>query len=603
MDSNSGPPRPIPDPAHTHTETQDNLRQASAALEAAYQRIRQVRRSLLELTEMRPSIRSTPPLGLRPAHDSILLAGSSDSSERDLEMDGLWSEMDRLQQLEADLDSQYQTHRPSPPPLRPPPLPVSLPRPVAQIPPRRHWLEASISRRRTVNPEDPSTALGRRVVARQAAREAGGAVSPPVDTPLSPIDPSMPPLLGDYRIFQPSEIARNLENVNSRFLQRITRADLAFDRLHGPRNQQASGSRITAQTSPPVIPTPVATQYLPPRLNNPRRWRTLRAEARQNSGSPVIPSPVSETTRLSLLSNLSVQNLQTPTSAVSRDRPLLFSEEPSSYIHPSTLVRRHSEDRLDMNDSDRNYMVRRRINADGNEHVHNINLEWLDELESDSWDLTLPADRLNRARPYGPQDNLSPEPALRRRGWGKSSKPLLQVSKLSQLIKSLITARLDADGNEISSDEEYELEHMRAEERRLRQMYQARSSSQMEHESLIPVSRNPHGPEDDGGVARVRLNQRHQPSRRDFFDGAVADFTRFLDDSSRRRSERLDAVLSGGAQLPDLDPLPEVYGSDTPFVVNPLPMPLAEMVARPEKGVKKPVAGIRVTAYASLAGR
>jgi hypothetical protein len=135
--------------------------------------------------------------------------------------------------------------------------------------------------------------------------------------------------------------------------------------------------------------------------------------------------------RLSILSNFSVQNLATPTSAIARDRPLLF-EEPLSYSNQ----RRDSRDIADSPiGSERSYFIHRRVNADGDELVHNINLEWDDE-DPLSW-LTnsersgseiqdyaaLPRRRFG-SQTFDAHDTVRgprgppPPPEARRRGWG-----------------------------------------------------------------------------------------------------------------------------------------------------------------------------------------
>jgi hypothetical protein len=177
-------------------------------------------------------------------------------------------------------------------------------------------------------------------------------------------------------------------------------------------------------------------------------------------------------------------------------------------------------------------------------------------------------------------------------------------------------ARLDPDGNEIPSDEEEELERERS-QRRLRMLYQARANASAAaivdpaeaamHESriavaranarsLVPVTRTSisHGPEDDANVTdnfpRVRLNSRDPRAALSSVESIISiDNARRYDRSSTGRLEYVD---------------PEIVGSAAPFTVDPLPMPLTQMVpvmskARNQVGTQ----GIRLPKHASLAGR
>jgi hypothetical protein len=174
----------------------------------------------------------------------------------------------------------------------------------------------------------------------------------------------------------------------------------------------------------------------------------------------------------------------------------------------------------------------------------------------------------------------------------------------------VVSARLDPDGNEIPSDEEEELERVRA-QHRLRMLYQARATAQMDpteartHESrvavartarsLVPVTRTSisHGPDDDANVTehlpRVRLNSRDPRVTLPSLESILSINNSPHDRSGTVRSEPAD---------------PEVIGSAAPFNVDPLPMPLTEMLpsivkARCPAGKQ----GNRLPKHASLAGR
>lgn len=84
-DSSSGPSTNDQE----HGDTQRSLQQASVALEVAYNRIRQVRRSLMELSESLPSTDGLPRFSMNfnefePGHEALLLAGDRFEAEREL---------------------------------------------------------------------------------------------------------------------------------------------------------------------------------------------------------------------------------------------------------------------------------------------------------------------------------------------------------------------------------------------------------------------------------------------------------------------------------------------------------------------------------------
>lgn len=79
--------------AQEHSDTQRSLQQASAALEVAYNRVRQVRRSLLQLSSTLPNSDNLPHFSInynevRPGHEALVLSGEpGDTSEGNIEMD------------------------------------------------------------------------------------------------------------------------------------------------------------------------------------------------------------------------------------------------------------------------------------------------------------------------------------------------------------------------------------------------------------------------------------------------------------------------------------------------------------------------------------
>ncbi|KAJ7480160.1 hypothetical protein B0H11DRAFT_2280823 [Mycena galericulata] len=584
--------------AQGREDTQHSLRAASAALQAAYRRIRQVRRSLVELTEPLPPPSSPHTIG--PGHSALLLTASpiDESSDNDetLDFQTLSSNLAAMDRQSQEYLDRFHHHQPPPtvPELPRPRRQVQLPSPSSSAEPfhhpalpRRSMLESQINRRREMlNPDDSATFLGRRV----AAREAAGSSRSVEPSPSSQADPILRAVEMERELLHLRTLThqrRTDPGINTR-ADTISRSDvvraqrsLDMETFRAQRQQLSSISTNVHSRPPP----------------NPRRWRGAyrgaALETRENSGSTQSPASAHpHSDRLSILSNFSVQNLTTPTSAVARDRPLLF-EEPFSYTN---VRRRDSRDTVDSPiGSERSYFIHRRVNADGDELVHNINLEWDDEdplswlmptRERESQDYSAFPRRRFGPTMYDAHDrnenvrgSRAPLPALepRRRGW----------------------ARLDPDGNAIPSDEEEELERSRA-EYRMRALYQARASERRAQSSVdVPghstmdserngsafsnlITRTSVSPDDYPGretaSPRVRLNSRDSAGQRLGF-GSV-----------------MDSVLDNDA----LHAAP--YGSSVPFIVDPLPIPLSEMMPQKEDR-KSRFTGIRVSRQAGLAGR
>ncbi|KAJ7226013.1 hypothetical protein GGX14DRAFT_350210 [Mycena pura] len=557
--------QPISDPSAQRSDSQQqSLRAASAALQAAYRRIRQVRRSLGELmAEPLPSPESVAGI-MGPNHSALVLTASpvEESSDANDVIDfqrlrsnlaevdrqtqeyldrfapGSWSDHQQVSSAAVLPRTRSHMQLPSPSPSSSEPLHhLTIP--------RRSMLESQLTRRREVlNPDDATTFIGRRV----AAREAAG-TSRPLDTPPSShMDPSLRAaemerellyLRTPTRRTDPGMVATARADALSRSeLVRAARS-LDMDIIRAGQRQQP--------TNAPSHPW------------QPRRWRTYRAaaETRANSStqSPQASLPP-HPDRLSLLSNFSVQNFSTPTSALPRDRPLLF-EEPLSYVNGQ---RRDSRDADSPGGSERSYFIHRRLNADGDELVHNINLEW-DDDDPLSWLIPSREHSMNenpdfyrrRVASSDPHDRsdsgrgargplpLEPIPEPRRRGW----------------------ARLDLDGNPIPSDEEEELERSRA-EYRIRALYQARASA---------------------AAASSRVEWSAQSSN-DMPVHSHHDVGAFSNLITRTSVASLDTS----------------YGSAVPYVVDPLPIPLSEMVLSKNDRNHR-AAAVRVSRHAGLGGR
>ncbi|KAJ7456493.1 hypothetical protein FB451DRAFT_1276155 [Mycena latifolia] len=628
--------QPLLDPqGQGRPDTQHSLRAASAALQAAYRRIRQVRRSLVELTEPLPPS-SDPDAqylngSIGPGHSALLLSTSpiDESSDTDdaIDFQSLRSNlaaMDRQTQdyLDRFAPSSWSDHHqphshPSIPELPRQRRQVQLPSPSFSAEPlqqntvpRRSMLETQLARRRELlNSDDPATFIGRRV----AAREAAG----PSRLVEQPSPPQTDPVL------RAVEMERELIHLRALSQQRRTdpginpRADSMSrsDIIRAARSLDMESFRAGHRQQPSNISTNLPPlQARPP--PNPRRWRAYRTgtETRQNSNSTQSPASAhTHPDRLSILSNFSVQNLSTPTSAVTRERPLLF-EEPFSYAGQRRDSRDIAESPIG---SERSYFIHRRVNADGDELVHNINLEWDDE-DPLSW--LIPN---TRERPFTEMPEYS---AFPRRRFGP---PIFDDQERNETVRRSRVpppmpeprrrgwARLDADGNAIPSDEEEELERTRA-EYRIRALYQARASaaavtSRVERRAQSSVDVPTLDNERSGGAfsnlitrtsvspddyparettsPRVRLNSRDTASGQRLGFGSVMDSVMAVDSRPRQ------AQVASDCSTQTLS-----YGSSIPFVVDPLPIPLSQMM--PSKNDPKGrLAGARVSKQAGFAGR
>ncbi|KAG6857632.1 hypothetical protein H0H87_010200 [Tephrocybe sp. NHM501043] len=532
--------------------TSMSLQQASSALENAYQRIRQFRRSLLEVAD---STSSTAGRTFRPTDlpypgpnrsrrassqitgylrtlDSSTSTSDTPDTVSDSEDDDIFPSQTLLSGGRPSLPRITTTSNPGrlPPRTIHPALPAVPP----SISPIHPFRESRFSRMREYLPDDASTSLGRRVAAREAAGTANA-------------DPGSSTASSHWPRY---------ENHSADILARLEREIEAFDGLS--RQENAAG-------------TPSANVRAFRRINS--RLRVMNQSASQANppnNSSLVPQPDSirrrligtfpsrsstmstQSDRLSLLSNFSVQNLSTPVSATS-SRPLLF-EEPSSYVRAADFIEDEARGYMSWSPGagfgegpERSYVVRRTFNADGEEHVHPINLDWLD-------------DSLYAAHGTGrraAQRGQAEATAQRRRGW----------------------ARLDRDGNEIPSEEEEELERARSE-------YRRRARSQLVTDTALHSAQAPTtstsltpGEGEDDPLTNTQPRVRLGPHARSGYPGSVMDSVTMIDTTAVKKSTSAPV---------------------NPYLPSPLPIPIEDMVWTPPKR-KCRVNG--VSRHASFAGR
>ncbi|KAL4265132.1 hypothetical protein AB1N83_005637 [Pleurotus pulmonarius] len=451
--------------------TQRSLAQASASLEAAYDRIRQVRLSLLQLQESYNSFASRfPDQVIGPNHDAIVLTGDTTSEEPQ-------SLAGQVSQYEDDFEntsgsnaparlspgSGWDTYFPDSFTSMDPPAArnsvassISLNSPVSphrSLPSRRSLLDGNPSQRR--ESDDPSTSLGRQVAARQSNQSSPSQNSLPADI-----------VAQQQYLREAQQTVRELERISNEYQRRLgsmpelpplQELSSMEPILEYPRptpaeilSRRSLDANVLQATNQTVQSSQINPSLMPPRLTpNGRRWSRLsRADIRQ--GSIQSPSSRSDATRLSMLSNFSINNMSTPSSAVNRDRPLLF-DEPMSY-EPGELFPSQAalQDRFDT--LARRAIMRRQSAVEARDHGRTLQQDLshyvLPRLISPAMGATVdfssfsPTDTTQDLRQPG-GGAASVNSRTRRRGW----------------------ARLDADGNEIPSDEEEELERLRSEQR------------------------------------------------------------------------------------------------------------------------------------------
>jgi hypothetical protein len=325
------------------SQSQNNLRQASVALDAAYERITQLRNSINNMLNRIPpevygTTTSSPrdsnitqprrPLSseanIRPPHSAIVLSGGEQVVEElNLRAQRLRSLISpnarqRLEEFESggrnhgrrelirERFSQGDRTRPGRADVQPAPLrPHTPPMPDLIIPRARNFLEARATLRRdshTDPRDDPSTMIGRRVAARVNANAdaSDGQGSGGTRLSLSRIEQRLQ--------VQTAQIARELENMTDRLAsQRSRRVELALSsgRARGPNGPVTASQDdvapmfVAAQRPPGVWPlslppnssNSVTPSPLPPAGSRPTRPQTGDVILVDNTRLIVPPEP------------------------------------------------------------------------------------------------------------------------------------------------------------------------------------------------------------------------------------------------------------------------------------------------------------------------
>ncbi|KAF7967036.1 hypothetical protein HWV62_35994 [Athelia sp. TMB] len=549
-------------PTDLFATERDHLSQASLGLTEALHRLQQLRTSIAGLADRYPNanmraVEEGDRVG--PSHAAIVLSDSSSENYQDGGADDIRpvrvrstihaTAMERLEEFEASRAARPSTMRRL---LREAQAASPLPRREHRSPPLPDLLvppRRSLMETSLTRERDRSPDDGTTALGRRvAARAAIGATN------------------ADARRAGTSEIDRVSLNRAAEFLNGLERAGLHM--RNGSQYQLLQSARAGREDDPPFGRSTDESPYPDPIGTMPDRTRV-------SSGS------TSWTDR--------VQHIQQ-----ARDEILARNALSSG-----------------ANDvQNRNYLVRRRLNADGEEHVHTIDLQNWEADDSTDWimpsvppiarpDLSTPAE--HRARLTRLQRDLYRtvnEPSASAEGRSRGLPPPTPVPAPR---RSRGWARLDADGVEINSDEEGSNERARARESlRIRRAPPELSEGERRataRETLVPMTRTSisHALPEASVQARVRINPPPP-----WAEWAPSPWINSLydDPPPNRPGSHFAPSRPRDGPIRLSSPLNEPYA----FVPDPLPMPLAAMV--PEVVLSRKSQNIiRVHARAGMAGR
>lgn len=433
-----------------HSEIQDNLSHASHGLTDALHRLQHLRNSLAELTG-----RSNQAVG--PDHAAIVFSDTTAENDNAVpDLQRLRSTipsaiMERLEEYEAvsryDVDSVGRgfssgtlhtatSRQPSGNPLLafpPTQTTASRTRPTYRAPPFPDLVLPArrLSRYRDTNPDDGSTVLGRRVAARAAA---GRGI--PSENSMSQLD--------QIFLSRTTEIARDLESAMDRIASHTARLEQRTNQALPNASSLVSNniSGGAAQTNEDTASDRIVVSIPSRPANSTRRWRFG-----QTAGGTDLQLPGA-----SELANATQPNpIESTVSTTLGPRPRRIPRDERDSVSSAGTAHEREVDH-------RNYIIRRRLNADGDEQVHSLTMtHWDDDpMEWLMPPVTVPAQdhqdaqvavstvsrnpssysstRLHsgqgpeigygsytRADPDDVSESTPPDVPRRRRGWGKSA--------------------------------------------------------------------------------------------------------------------------------------------------------------------------------------
>ncbi|KAF8845436.1 hypothetical protein BDN67DRAFT_458142 [Paxillus ammoniavirescens] len=551
------------------SQSQNNLRQASVALDAAYERITQLRNSINNMLNRIPpevygTTTSSPrdsnitqprrPLSLeaniRPPHSAIVLSGGeqvveelnlraqrlrsliSPNARQRLEEFESGSRNNGRRELIRERFSQGDRTRPGRADVQPAPLrPHTPPMPDLIIPRARNFLEARATLRRDSHSDtrdDPSTMIGRRVAARvnaNADASDGG-----MRLSLSRIEQRLQ--------VQTAQIARELENMTDRLAsQRSRRVELALSsgRARGPNapvtapQDDVAPVFSAAQRPPgvwPLFPPPNSSNSatpspLPPAGSRPTRPQTGDVILVDNTTLIVPPEPTSRRLSRGTFIESHTVPVHRSLSAAYREHVVSLAQESARELANAPEVR----------GTLLNFLTRDGVN------------QFNSSRQPDSARLgSEPNGRHSASRGANPQSQ--PGPPRHRRGW------------------------INADGDEVNTDDE---ESTHARRLRMRLAYGTPSTDQTATRSEIST------------IEDILWQT----------SGSLG---------SDSEADALSPEATGSTESCHVLQGPPTQ-TNTPRRRNPLPTPVEEMLVYRAIKPQPPPRVVRVSKYASLAGR
>jgi hypothetical protein len=424
---------------HLDSQSRDNLRQASVALDSAYQRITSLRSSInnmlnrippevsgtgtsptssTDTSDTQPRHSLSHDASIRPPHSALLLSGEQAVEELNLSAARLRalispSARQRLEDFESNSrssarlgttrresawDTFSQSDRrgldrshlhPVPPRLRSPPMPDLV------LPRARDLVDPRAAQRRdlqSANRDDASTMIGRRVAARVNASDNHGSLSSRLS--FSQIEQRLQA--------QTAQVARELENMTERLAaSRSRRVELASSRVRGDNAAAAAQDSGTPHVALTTASGDVRLVPHPPaggRLSIPARdFALVDTPARI-----VLPQQISRTSS----DGTPIDELSAP---ARRSLSAAFREHIATYrdhVHAATMSQ----------DSPRNLANAPEVRGT---LVNLLTRERDDQLLSARHaEYTRPGVETNRRDDASVRSNLS-SPGRRRRGWSE----------------------------------------------------------------------------------------------------------------------------------------------------------------------------------------
>ncbi|TDL28847.1 hypothetical protein BD410DRAFT_893774 [Rickenella mellea] len=574
-------------------ETRSNLIMASTALEAAITRLQLIRSSLRELDVRGGRLRevttaSRPTVG--PNHSAIVLAGEEHTAQVRGATD--------LEQIEATLPSAIQSM------LR---------------------IVRSNQGRDATNLDAENINLGRlqeRVDVLESFSNALTSGAPPATRrrlQFPPI-PSLPPALGGHNPAQHRTMPRRRSLLEMNLLRSTNRPESTDDSFTslGRRVAARAAAIRTSLTSrradPQRIPeggfsgedegsiTTVAGNDRPFAWENSLMLRGVQARPSEPQ-SPGTDSDVSATT-IEARSSIAFPGSATlPGGASFPSLHALRASRSSTSQTTAQNRRARSIERgtnggveypgpvFEPDTAQRSYRVRRRLNSDGEEFVHQISTEdwWDDDEDPSDWLVSpVPRERLRATSISAVRMRRTADSGAAMHRWIPSATPVGRVrpstavgreppqsSAVSNTENTIQNrrrrgwARLNADGDEIPTDEEEEIERNRSTQRRSRVSDSLRpdgvAARRARLEYLVPAVRSASSTTDGD----FRFEARGDTN---FTSGRMISTA----DGMRPRCPRHGMGGVGGGVEER-----KWFGTDEPYYVDPLPMALDEMVPTP----------------------